>query len=87
MKLSDAMEAGFAKVGKQCFGVLYTGAHYKPEKVCAVGAAYYGQSNCAFYGEFEPEPNAAQVDYVVRLNNQCRMPIPEIVEVLRGMGL
>ncbi len=85
MKLSDAMEAGYAKVGKQCFDGLHTDNPRKPSSVCAMAAV-----NLAVTGD------AGRVTYlctfeieqkIVRWNNEDRKPIPEIVKILRGMGL
>lgn len=91
MKLSDAMEAGYAKVGKQCFfsafkrtdGRYYNLLHEdlplsEIEECCAMGAVAI--QNCAGF-------NQSQADYIIRLNDECKMPIPEIVEVLRSMSL
>lgn len=90
MRLSDAMEAGYAKVGKQCFGaefkrlsqggyLITTCDQRLATQCCALGAARIGSPDANF-------PFAIR-EYVMRLNDYCHMPIPEIVEVLRSMGL
>ena len=90
MRLSDAMEAGYAKVGKQTAFLLWDGmSPFNPEKVCALGAANYGQSGCAMMSMSATCTHAPAeiLSYITRLNDHCKMPIPEIVETLRGMGL
>ena len=88
MRLSDAMEAGYAKVGKQCFGVYMRDAsgvqailNKDAVSCCATGAVILAGHN--------PRSLVSEntLDYVVRLNDHCKMPIPEIVETLRGMNL
>lgn len=98
MKLSDAMEEGWESVGEQLFDgnfVRHNGApksyilgHWSRsgeiDACCALGAANVG---CHLNGSFLDSASEAVREYVIRLNDNCKMPIPEIIEVLRGMGL
>ena len=94
MKLSEAMEKGLAIVGEnQCRDccAMYDGktAFYvrlsdKPEACCAIGFACYGYEISHITNHHATQE---VVDYVVRLNDRCKMPIREIIETLRGMGL
>lgn len=86
MKLSDWMELGYSYVGKQCFGCTHIGPSSSPIQVCALSAARFAK-----YGDAQEylgdEYGHDLKYYVVRLNDHCKMPIPEIIEVLRSMGL
>lgn len=91
MKLSEAMRKGYAKVGRQCFGQMFTreaGDHrvvFRADEVhacCASGAIKLGDTQ-AWVLMMSKDVEK----YIVRLNDQCRMPIPQIAEVLESMGL
>lgn len=92
MKLSDAMEAGFATVGKQCFGTRFEGPYTdgtrgpvadrgRADACCALQALDLGHNGKHLLGQTMTRA------YIMDLNDNCRMPIVDIVEVLRGMGL
>lgn len=92
MKLSDAMQAGWDKVGKQCTGVMCEGPHRAPSAVCALGAATLGLVGDAFYiGDLQLFDEARKA-YVtkygspVSLDNDNGLSIPEIIERLRAIG-
>lgn len=91
MKLSEAMRKGYSKVGKQCFNWSYDGQHENPTAVCAMGAASFellGSAGGSYLNlnMLDRRYSYDILRYVARLNDVCKMPIPEIAEVLEMMG-